>query len=224
MRAANSDGHRPHKLYTTPARHRGGCAARAAACGRRGCGRSPLRIRRSARAGRAGADHARSVGPGHDPGGPARSAPSPRLKYGITQNLTAGLTYNTDFAQVAVSGNVSVEAGTFYNGRRTTLAVRSGRFNVGPRFSFEPTTSVNWIDLDQGAFTTAIVGSRVTYTPTPRMFVSALVQTTPARTRCRRTCGCAGSTTLEASYSSSTTSSGTRERRAFPSSPTARSF
>jgi hypothetical protein len=79
-------------------------------------------------------------------------------------------------AQRPVSGNVSVEGGTFYNGRRTTLAVRSGRFNLGPRFSFEPTTSVNWVDLDQGAFTTAIVGSRVTYTPTPRMFVSALVQ------------------------------------------------
>ena len=78
--------------------------------------------------------------------------------------------------QRRASGNVSVESGTFYDGHRTTVALRTGRMNVGPRFSIEPTTSVNWIDLAQGAFTTTIIGSRVTYTPTPRMFVSALVQ------------------------------------------------
>ena len=78
--------------------------------------------------------------------------------------------------QRRVSGNVSLEAGSFYDGHRTTVAVRSGRMNIGPRFSIEPTDSVNWIDLREGAFITRVIGSRVTYTMTPRMFASALVQ------------------------------------------------
>jgi hypothetical protein len=47
---------------------------------------------------------------------------------------------------------------------------------VSARFSLEPNLSINWIDLPTGAFTTKLVGSRVTYTMTPLMFASALVQ------------------------------------------------
>ena len=36
--------------------------------------------------------------------------------------------------------------------------------------------SVNWIDTPQGAFRTDLVVSRVTYTFTPRMFFSGLIQ------------------------------------------------
>jgi hypothetical protein len=35
---------------------------------------------------------------------------------------------------------------------------------------------VNWVDLVEGSFTTNLLGSRITYTMTPLMFVSALVQ------------------------------------------------
>ena len=35
---------------------------------------------------------------------------------------------------------------------------------------------MNWIDLSAGSFTTHLVGSRVTYTVTPKMFASALLQ------------------------------------------------
>ena len=45
-----------------------------------------------------------------------------------------------------------------------------------PQLSIEPSLSVNWVDLDEGAFTTQLVGVRLTYTRTPRMFVSALLQ------------------------------------------------
>ena len=45
-----------------------------------------------------------------------------------------------------------------------------------PQLSVEPTYSVNWVDLVEGSFTTHLVGSRVTYTMTPLMFVSALLQ------------------------------------------------
>ena len=35
---------------------------------------------------------------------------------------------------------------------------------------------MNWVSLDQGDFTTHLAGSRVTYTMTPFMFTSALLQ------------------------------------------------
>ena len=50
------------------------------------------------------------------------------------------------------------------------------RVNVTPRFSLEPNHSINWVDLPGGSFTTRLVGSRVTYTMTPLMFASALLQ------------------------------------------------
>ena len=78
--------------------------------------------------------------------------------------------------QRPVAGNLSVEYGRFYNGHRTTVGVGSGRMNFTHQFSLEPSFSVNWVDLVQGRFTTTLVGSRVTHTMTPRMFVSALLQ------------------------------------------------
>ena len=36
--------------------------------------------------------------------------------------------------------------------------------------------SFNWVDLPGGSFDTKLIGSRVTYTPTPLMFASALIQ------------------------------------------------
>ena len=78
--------------------------------------------------------------------------------------------------QRRMSGNVSFERGTFYSGHKTTLGISRGRFNLTPKFSLEPRLSVNWVDLLEGSFTMRLIGSRVTYTRTLRMFVSALVQ------------------------------------------------
>ena len=74
------------------------------------------------------------------------------------------------------SFNVSADYGTFYNGHKTTLSVSRGRMAMTPQLSVEPTYTINRIDLVQGAFTTHLGGSRVTYTMTPQMFTSALVQ------------------------------------------------
>jgi len=41
---------------------------------------------------------------------------------------------------------------------------------------FEPSVSFNWVDLPFGRFTTTVVTDRTTFTFTPRMFISALVQ------------------------------------------------
>src|SRR6185503_16861950 len=75
-----------------------------------------------------------------------------------------------------LSGMVSIEDGTFYSGERTTFAVSSGRVEFTSRFSLQPTASINWIRLADGTFTASVAGSRVTYTMTPLMFVSALLQ------------------------------------------------
>ena len=75
-----------------------------------------------------------------------------------------------------VSGVLAAEYGTFYNGHKATLSASRGRLNVTPQFSVEPSYSFNRVDLVEGAFTTHLLGSRITYTMTPLMFASALLQ------------------------------------------------
>jgi hypothetical protein len=78
--------------------------------------------------------------------------------------------------QRRLSGSVSLERGTFYSGHKTTLTISQGRLNVTPQLAIEPTYLGNWVDLAEGSATRHLVGSRVTYTMTPTMFVSALLQ------------------------------------------------
>ncbi len=86
-------------------------------------------------------------------------------------------------SQRRLSGNVAIEHGTFYDGTKTTLSVGGGggAFGVGrveltPQLSLEPGLSLNWVDLPQGRFNTTLLTARTTYTMTPLMFMSALVQ------------------------------------------------
>ena len=89
-----------------------------------------------------------------------------------------------------------------------------GRVNMTPQLSIEPRISVNRVDLVEGSFTTQLIGSRVTYTMTPLMFVSALRAVQLRRpTSSPPTCGCAGSIVRAASCSSCSTSSATRCQR-----------
>ncbi len=91
-----------------------------------------------------------------------------------------------DYANVRVSyafgnqrkaaGTVSVEHGSLYEGHKTSIGVSRGRIELTPRFAVEPTFSVNAVRLPFGHFNTNLAGSRVTYTVTPLMFVSALTQ------------------------------------------------
>jgi hypothetical protein len=74
------------------------------------------------------------------------------------------------------SGSVGVERGSFYSGDRTAFSVRSGRVELTPQISLEPAVSINRVELPEGEFTTKLVSTRATYTVTPLMFVSALVQ------------------------------------------------
>ncbi len=99
-------------------------------------------------------------------------APIPAGRYDFAVGRIA---YNFG-QQRPVSGNVAVEYGEFYTGHRTSLTFSRSRVNVSPRLSFEPNLSLNWLDLPEGRTNNNLVGSRVTYTATPLMFVSALVQ------------------------------------------------
>jgi hypothetical protein len=78
--------------------------------------------------------------------------------------------------QRKVAGTALFEKGSFYNGDRTAFTFNASRINVSPQLSVEPNISINWIDLPVGSFTTELVGSRTTFTLTPLVFASALVQ------------------------------------------------
>jgi hypothetical protein len=75
-----------------------------------------------------------------------------------------------------VSGQFAVDRGSFYSGHKTTVSVSRGRMNAGSHLSLEPAYLLNVVDLKEGSFTNQLVGSRVTYTMTPMMFTSALLQ------------------------------------------------
>lgn len=74
-----------------------------------------------------------------------------------------------------VTGRMTVSHGGFYGGTRTETRYR-GRVEVSSNVSLEPTVAFNWIDIPQGRTTVTLFGSRTTWTVTPRMLASALVQ------------------------------------------------
>ena len=88
-------------------------------------------------------------------------------------NVSAGYSLGP---QHPVSGRVSFQAGQLYGGTRRTIGLGNGRIEVSSQLAVEPSVSVNWVDLPFGTFTTTLVTDRTTYTISPHMFVSALVQ------------------------------------------------
>jgi len=81
----------------------------------------------------------------------------------------------TSSPQRPVSGTVTLTYGGFYGGTLQELTWR-GRLEFGPRFYAEPTLSLNRFRTPFGDGDANIISSRLTYTLTPRMFASALVQ------------------------------------------------
>jgi hypothetical protein len=75
-----------------------------------------------------------------------------------------------------MNGNVAADRGTFYSGHKTAISLSRGRMNAGSQLSVEPAYVFNWVDLAEGSFASQLIGSRVTYTMTPLMFTSALLQ------------------------------------------------
>jgi hypothetical protein len=101
--------------------------------------------------------------------------PGARVPVGGYEFTTGRIGY-TMGQQRKLSGALQFEKGSFYNGDRTTVTFNRSRINVSPQLSVEPNISLNWITLPTGDFTTTLLGSRITYTMTPLLFASALVQ------------------------------------------------
>ena len=78
-------------------------------------------------------------------------------------------------AQRRVSGRLFYTRGTFYGGTRSDVGYQ-GRAVFTPQLAIEPRVSVSDVDLPQGSFTTTLLGTRASFTVSPRMFLAALLQ------------------------------------------------
>ena len=78
--------------------------------------------------------------------------------------------------QRPVAGSITVERGGFFGGEKTSVGYNRPRVSLGAQLTVEPSLSVNYITLPEAGFTSTLVSTRATYTVTPRMFVSALLQ------------------------------------------------
>ena len=86
-------------------------------------------------------------------------------------------------SQRRLAGRLSAQHGSFFSGEKTSVSFGlggggfgGGRLELTRQLSVEPGVSLNWVDLPEGSFSTRLVTTRTTYTVTPLMFVSALVQ------------------------------------------------
>ena len=78
--------------------------------------------------------------------------------------------------QRRVSGTAFVQRGGFFSGDITAFGYRQGQIEIMPQLSVEPSVSINKVALPEGGFTATLATGRVTYSFTPRMFFSGLVQ------------------------------------------------
>ena len=74
------------------------------------------------------------------------------------------------------SGNLSAEYGSFYDGTRKSIGFQRARIEVTPQLSMEPSVSFNWVDLEAGSFTQHVGSLRTSYSFSPRLYLSGLVQ------------------------------------------------
>jgi hypothetical protein len=74
------------------------------------------------------------------------------------------------------SGSLSGRFGAFYGGHLATAGLNRGRVEVTRQLSLEPSVSYNWVRLPGQSFNTVLAVTRMTYTFSPRMFLSGLVQ------------------------------------------------
>jgi hypothetical protein len=82
--------------------------------------------------------------------------------------------------QRRIQGNVSFRRGDYYDGTITSVGINRARIEVTPQLFVEPSISFNWIDLPNalvpGRYDQHVAVTRVTYTFTPRAYLSGLVQ------------------------------------------------
>jgi hypothetical protein len=101
----------------------------------------------------------------------AKNVVVPARGYNFTQ-LRGSYTFGP---QRKISGTATARSGGFYDGTLRELSWRS-RIEFSPQLYAEPTISWNHIDVPWGRANTNLLSNRLTYTLSPRMFLSALVQ------------------------------------------------
>jgi hypothetical protein len=106
---------------------------------------------------------------------PFEIVPGVRIAAGTYDFHNLQLSY-TAGQQRRYSGAIVYDQGTFYNGRRRSIALNTARLEVTPQLSIEPSLSVNDVTLREGSFTATVARARLTFTMTPRMYVSGIVQ------------------------------------------------
>ena len=77
--------------------------------------------------------------------------------------------------QSFLPSTTTFRTGSFFDGDRQEVTF-NGRVEFSSKLSLEPRVAVNWVDLVEGSFTQRLVSARVSYTFTPRMYVSSLIQ------------------------------------------------
>ena len=77
--------------------------------------------------------------------------------------------------QHRLSGVAAADVGQFYDGTKKTLSLNA-RYGFSRQFGIEPNISMNWVERAGTHALIRATGARTTFTMTPRMFVSALVQ------------------------------------------------
>ena len=74
------------------------------------------------------------------------------------------------------SGQLSYRFGDFWGGTNSAIGLSGGSIELSPQLSVEPSYSFNKVKLPEGNFRTELSRVRVTYTISPRMYFSGLVQ------------------------------------------------
>ena len=79
-------------------------------------------------------------------------------------------------AQRRVSGNLSIQHGSFFDGTLTSLGLSGARMVASPQLSLEPGVTINRLDLGAGRETQQLLRWRIDYAFSPLMFSSGLLQ------------------------------------------------
>ena len=74
-----------------------------------------------------------------------------------------------------LTGRISIDHGTFYGGQRTAFNMTT-ILNLGARFGVEPRIRIDRVTLPHTEFTSTLAGGRFSFTMTPRLAVTSLVQ------------------------------------------------
>jgi hypothetical protein len=104
-----------------------------------------------------------------------RIAPKVSLQPGTYDFRSSEISYSLG-PQRNVSGRLSYRFGDFWSGTNSAIGISSGSIELSPQLSVEPSYSFNEVKLPEGNFRTELGRFRVTYTISPRMYFSGLVQ------------------------------------------------